>query len=61
MIVVLITSVWLMTIFFSVSKRIHEWNNVVDDIKYLVKNIKVSALNLILKVLDVGKNKIAEK
>ena len=61
MIVVLITCIWLMRLFFIASKLIrnfttavHKWSNVVDDIRYFRKGIKSKFLKFLLTILDKG-------
>ena len=59
MIVVLITSVWLMRLFFVTSKLIekltesaHKWGNIIDDIKYFKEEVKLKVSKFLLKIID---------
>lgn len=61
MIVTLIICIWLMRLFFIASKLInnltatvHKWSNIVDDIRYFRKNVKLKVLSLLLKIFDKG-------
>lgn len=61
MIAVFVTCVWLMWLLFIASKFIsklmtagHKWNNVVDDIRYFRKNVKLKVLSFLLQILDKG-------
>jgi len=65
MIVILITSVWLMRLFFVTSKLIEKltmsadkWGNVVDEVKYFSKSIKLNVLKFLLKILGKETKKI---
>ena len=65
MIVILITSVWLMRLFFIASKLIknlndeaHKLSNIVDDVKYFSRSIKLKVLRFISKILDKADKKI---
>ena len=65
MIVVLITSVWLMQLFFAASKLIRnltdearKLNNIVDDVKYFSTSIKLKVLRFLSKILDKADKKI---
>jgi cell division protein FtsL len=59
MIVIFIASIWLMWLFFNVSKLInnlkttvHKWSNIVDDVKYLKEEIKLRVSKFLLKILE---------
>jgi len=61
MIVVAITGIWLMWLFFTASRIIknltiatRRWENIVGDIEYLRKGIKLKVLSFILKILEKG-------
>lgn len=61
MIVTLIFCIWLVWLFFITSKLIrnltetaHKWSNVVDDIRYFEKDIKLKVLGFLLKILNKG-------
>jgi hypothetical protein len=61
MIVMFIICIWLIRLFFIVSKFINnltvearKWSNIVDDIRYLRKNVKLKVLSFLLKILDKG-------
>lgn len=65
MVIVLITCIWLMRLFFIASKLIknltdeaHKWNNIADDIKYFSKSVKLKILKFLSKILDKGSKKI---
>ncbi len=65
MIVVFITCLWLMRLFFVASKMIknftetaHKWSNIVDDIKYFKEDVKLKVSKFLLKVLDKKGKKI---
>jgi len=57
--------IWLMWLFFIASKlirnftnEVHKWNNVVDDVKYFSKSIKLKILKFLSKILDKKSKKI---
>jgi len=61
MIVILITCIWLMRLLFIISKFIrnftakaHKWSDIVYDIRYFKKSIKLNILRFLLKILDKG-------
>jgi hypothetical protein len=61
MIVTLIICIWLVWLFFIISKMtkhltttVHKWSNIVDDIRYFKKDIKLKGLRFLLKILDKG-------
>jgi len=63
MVVILIICIWLMQLFFNISKLIknltttaHKWNNIVDDIKYLKEDVKLKVSKFLLKILDKKSN-----
>lgn len=65
MIVFLIMSVWLMRLFFIASRLIrnlndeaHKLSNIVDDVKYFSRSIKLKVLRFISKILDKTDKKI---
>ena len=61
MIMVFISCIWLMQLFYITSKVINNfiasfqrWNGVVDDIKYFRKNVQLKILSFILQILNKG-------
>lgn len=65
MIIVLITSVWLMRLFFIAAKLIknlndeaHKLNSIVNDVKYFSTSIKLKVLRFLSKILDKTDKKI---
>lgn len=54
---------WLIWLFFAATKllkilmiRVREWNHEVDEIKYLIADVKLKVSKFLLKILD-KKNK----
>jgi len=65
MVVILIMSFWLMRLFFIASRLMrnlnneaHKLSNIVDDVNYFSKSIKLKVLRFISKILDKADNKI---
>lgn len=61
MIITLIICIWLMRLFFIASKLIrnltataHKWSNIVNDIRYFKKGMKLKVLRFLLKIIDKG-------
>ena len=61
MITVFFALIWLLWLFFITTKlinnltnKVHEWNNVVEDVKYFSKSIKLKVLKFLSKILDKG-------
>lgn len=59
MIVILILSVWFMWLIFVATKliktllvRIEKWDHGVDEIKYLITEVKFKVSKFLLKILD---------
>jgi hypothetical protein len=64
MIIVSITSLWLLRLIFTASKvinnlssTVHKWSNVVDDIRYFKKGMKLTVLRFLLTILEKGGEK----
>ncbi len=65
MIVVFIAFIWLIRLFFiaskfinSFTKKAHQWNNVIDDVRYFKKSIKINILRFLLKIIGKVDKKI---
>ena len=63
MIVFLVSSIWLIRLFFITSKiinnfakKLHRWGIIVDDIKYFEEEVKLKISKFLLKILN-KKNK----
>ncbi|MEK7522773.1 MAG: hypothetical protein AAB569_04270 [Patescibacteria group bacterium] len=57
--------IWLMWLFFVASKliknimvRVRQWDHGVDEIKYLITDVKLKASRFLLKILDKKSKKI---
>lgn len=58
MILTLIICIWLIWLFFMASKliknlttKVNKWGNIIDDIRYFRKNIKLKGIRFLLKIL----------